>query len=130
MKYPLIFRAIGVYEIICGLFGGGLTLWSLVHESDSIDSFIFVYMFIAYTLLMVCAGYLLFSEKLVGVWLSILVQLIALPMYVAETTYKFNSMISFSVDYRVNGLGVGLDLVAVFLFTVLLVYRNRWWSPR
>jgi len=126
MKYPAILRAIGCYEIICGLFGGGFALWLLVHESDSISSFIFIYILIAYSLFTVCAGCLLFSEKTVGVWLSILVQLIAIPTYVAETTtYKFNSMISFSFDYRVNGSGVGVDLVAVVLFAVLIFYRNR-----
>ena len=120
MKKQSIYKGIGILEMITGFAGAGFLVWAMTSTHVVAAAPVLYPVYLAFALLFVLAGALLFKGNVIGIWLSILCQLIAMPSYTSgDYTFAFNNVLRFFVYLSTNEAVVGIDLVAVVLFFYL-----------
>jgi hypothetical protein len=106
-------KGIAIVEIvggISGLLSMGYVVWKLLGDSKFSMMFLLFFVFIMLDLVSIEAGCLLWKNRYVGYWLSVIIQVLQIPMVsCASFLYKFICGLQF-------GVGIGESTVRMLFF--------------
>ncbi|MEW8224817.1 MAG: hypothetical protein AB2748_03675 [Candidatus Thiodiazotropha endolucinida] len=120
MKQKHIYLAIGILQLITGISGGGLMIWALFSAPNQSSGTFLIPLYLAFSIIFILGGILLIKGNIVGVWLSVMAQLIAIPSYVtAEFSFGFNNVVHLFFQLSNDEKVMSIDIVSSLLFFYL-----------
>ena len=111
-------KAIGVLEVINGLGGIGVVIYSM---SRGVSSDLYFSLILIFSFLYIYAGIQLFRNTNIGLRFSLVLQALAIPIIILQSGYStFNNTLKFPFMINTPSYSVGVDILAIFIFIILL----------
>jgi len=122
---PKRIKAIGILEIVNGIGGIIVVVWMLYRGANN---FVWLIFMSTFSVLYVYAGRQIFKHFSIGLNLSLILQILAIPrlQIVPPGITTFNNTVKITIVFGQPGFVWGIDLLAVAIVGLLLLTKEKY----